>query len=131
MADMPKLVDLAYTKAEQKEEAAEAKIGPGGERAPYPWGLCISLEKAELDKLGIKTLPQVGGEAHFMAVAKVTSVNQSARAGQDEETRVGLQITMMQVLMIESADEETGETETPAAEARETKVARKGGVMGA
>lgn len=93
MAD-PALVDLKYTKAELKEEKAEYV---SGDQSPYPWGMCISLEKAELDKLGIKELPLVGSEWHFIAVATVTSVNQSASVTQDEETRVGLQITMMQV----------------------------------
>lgn len=120
MAEKAALVDLAYTKAEQKEEAEEYnKVGPSGEPSDYPWGLCISLEKRELDKLGIKDLPQVGGAIHFVATAKVTSVNQSASMSQDEETRVGLQITMMQVVLQESAAEEKGEKESPAIEARE------------
>ena len=120
---MADLVDMAYTKAEMKEERTQP-----GEPSPYPWGLCISLEKSQLDKLGIKDMPQVGAEWHFVAVAKVTSVNQSAREGQDEESRVGLQITMMQVTLQESAEEEKGEKETPTSEAKET--ARKGGVLG-
>ncbi len=91
-----KLVDMAYTKAELKEEQNETRMG---EASPYPWGLCLSLEKSQLDKLGIKDLPGVGDEWHLVAVAKVTSVNQSAREGSDEESRVGLQITMMQVAL--------------------------------
>ena len=125
---MAELVDMKYSKAEMKEEAKE--VGPSGQPAQYPWGLCISLEKDELDKLGIKDLPDVGGEVHFMAVAKVTSVNQSASVTQGEDTRVGLQIIMMQVLLVESAAEEKGEKESPKTEAAETKP-RKGGVMGA
>jgi hypothetical protein len=127
MADATKLVDMAYTKAELKEEKAEAM---SGYPSPYPWGLCLSLEKDELSKLGIKTLPNVGDEWHLLAVAKVTGVNQSARENEDEETRVGLQITMMQVILQESAAEEKREKETPAAEARETTKPRKGGVLG-
>ena len=121
MATKPALVDMAYTKADKKEEAKEYAVGPGGQISDYPWGLCLSLEKKELDKLGVKQLPQVGGEFHFVAVAKVTSVNQSAREGQDGESRVGLQITMMQVVLEESAAEEKAEKkETPKTEARET-----------
>lgn len=114
------LVDMAYSKAEKKEEAKEYAVGPSGQPDDYPWGLCITLEKRELDKLDITDLPQVGGAIHFMATAKVTSVNQSASMSQAEETRVGLQITMMQVVLQESAAEEKGEQETPALEARET-----------
>lgn len=120
-----KLVDMAYTKAEMKEERAETMVG---HPEPYPWGLCIRLEKAQLDKLGIKSLPEVGSEMHLVAIAKVTSVNQSARQGQDEESCVGLQITMMQVALQESAAEEKAEgKETPAKEARETPSIMKGG----
>ena len=67
MATKPALVDMAYTKADKKEEAKEYAVGPGGQIADYPWGLCLSLEKKELDKLGVKQLPQVGGEFHFVA----------------------------------------------------------------
>lgn len=117
MADT-KLVDLAYSKAEQKEEQSEYVRG---EAPAYPWGLCISLEKRELDKLGIAQLPPVGVEVTFTAVAVVTSVNQSARQGEDEESRVGLQITQLQVAGIESpAEEKTEGKQTPAKEARES-----------
>ena len=115
----PGLVDLKYSKAELKEEAQEAKIGYS--QQPYPYGLCIRLESDELEKLGITEMPQVGGEIHFMAIAKVTGVNQSAYEGQDGESCVSLQITMMQVLMTESADEEKGEKETPDSEAKESR----------
>lgn len=118
MATAPKLVDMAYTKAELKEERKEMTMASA---SPYPWGLCIRLEKDELDKLGIKTLPGVGDEMHLLCIAKVTGVNQSAREGQDEESSVALQITMMQVLLSESAASEKGEKESPATEAKETK----------
>lgn len=114
---MTKLIDMAYTKAELKEEKSEMCCGPDGQPAPYPWGLCIRLEKKELDKLGMKQLPDIGEEFHFMAVAKVTSVNQSAREGQDEETSVGLQITMMQVVLQEPAEKKS---ESAAEESKET-----------
>jgi hypothetical protein len=58
MADT--LVDMAYTKAELKEEKKEMSVGYNGQPSPYPWGLCIRLEANELDKLGITELPQVG-----------------------------------------------------------------------
>ena len=116
MAD-PKFVDLKYTKAEAKAEQRGMTMGKPPQ---YPWGLCIRLEKDELDKLGIKELPQVGTEVHFAAIAKVTSVNQSSSEDQDEETSVALQITMLSVLKLESAAEEKGEKETPASEAKET-----------
>lgn len=113
-----KLVDMAMTKADMEEERSGC-VNPSGQPDPYPWGLAISLESRELKKLGIKDLPQVGGEVHFVAVAKVTSVNQSASEDR-EESRVGLQITMMQIALEESAADEKKEgKETPKSEARE------------
>jgi hypothetical protein len=122
------LVDLAYTTAELKEEKAEMTVGPGGKPDPYSWGLNLRLEESELDKLGLKLLPQVGSEVHFMAVACVTNVSQSSSVRGDDETSVGLQIRMMQILQVEAPDEEGGEKETPAAEVKE--MPRKGGALG-
>lgn len=120
-----KLVDMAYSKAELKKQDGPVAAA---DRDPYPWGLCLHLEKEQLDKLGVKELPEVGSEFHFVAVAKVTSVNHSARQGQDENCSVGLQITMMQIALQESAAEEKSEgKETPAKEARETPSIMKGG----
>lgn len=110
-----KLADMAYTKAELKAEAKEGCVGSNGQPSSYPWGLCIRLESEELAKLGIKALPNVGDEIHIMAVAKVTGVNQSAREGQDDETSVALQITMMQVM-----PEQKGDKEMPKSEGKES-----------
>lgn len=116
MAD-PKLVDMKFTKAEIKEEKREY----GGEMQPYPWGLAIRLESTELEKLGIKDLPQVGSEMHLICVAEVTGVNMSSSVGQEDETCVALQITHMQVISQESADVEKGERESAASESAETR----------
>lgn len=115
---MADLVDLAYTKAELKEEAKEQKFG---EPSKYPWGLQIRLEEEELKKLGIKDLPQVGGELHLAVIAKVTGVSENTMADGDYDCCVTLQLTMMQVVMNESAEEEKGEKDTPAYEAKETR----------
>lgn len=116
MAD-PKLVDMKFTKAEIKEEKREY----GGDMQPYPWGLAIRLESTELEKLGIKDLPQVGSEMHLICVAEVTGVNMSSSVGQEDETCVALQITHMQVISQESADVEKGERESAASESAETR----------
>lgn len=123
------LIDLAYTKDELAEEKREMCCGPSGQPDPYPWGLNIRMEADTLKKLGLDDpLPQVGGEVHMLVIAKVTSVNMSARAGQDDETCVGFTITMAQVLKVETAEEEAREVETPKAEARETPT--RGGMLG-
>ena len=126
---MAELVDLAYSKEELAEEKKECAISSCGQPDPYPWGLCMSLEKRELDKLGVAKLPQVGSEFHMMVIAKVTSVNQSASMTQEEESRVGLQVTMAQVLEVGSPEEEASEqrrgVETPAYEAAEMRKSGK------
>lgn len=119
---MTKLTDLAYTKAEMKEEAKEMCCGPSGEPNPYPWGLNLRLEGRELDLLGIKTLPGVGDEFHMTVVARVTSVEQRETADEDDRRCVGLQICMASVDMHETAKEEKKEgKQTPAKEMAEGK----------
>jgi len=123
MAD-PKFIDLSYTKAEKKEEAKEyatAPMGPGGD---YPWGLCLHLEKRELDKLGITDLPGVGDEFHLSVIAKVTQVSQQSGTDRDDSKSVALQITMICVNEHERAKQESDEAkkygaETPAKESQE------------
>lgn len=130
MSGKPALIDLALSKAELKAEKNEMACSPTGQPDPYPWGLSMRLEMGTLKKLGLSNpLPQVGGELHMLVVAKVTSVNHSAREGEDEQCGVGLQVTMAQVLLNESPAEEKGEKETPKAESRETPA--KGGLLGA
>jgi hypothetical protein len=121
------LADLRYSKAEAREEAKEsAAAEPGYEKAgSAPWGMCLHLEKRELDKLGISALPGVGDEWHITAVARVTQVSQSSGADRDDSMSVALSIEMMGVDMRESAAEEAAEgAQTPAKEAGEAKRAR-------
>lgn len=124
-----KLVDLKYTKAEVKAEAAEYSSPKDG-GPEYPWGLEIRLEDEELSKLGITGLPDVGGEYHLSVVAKVKSASQTSMANGKTDRCVCLQITMIGIDLAESADEEKGEKDTPAAESAETKKASRSGLMG-
>src|SRR4051812_13003081 len=66
----------------------------------YPWGLCVNMDGDELDKLGVKALPDVGTEYTMTCKVKVTSVHQSAsesrkKDGYDESRSISLQITDM------------------------------------
>lgn len=129
MADT-KLVDMKYSKAEAKAQA-EQYTKPSPDNEPqYPWGLQIRLEDDSLTKLGIKTLPDVGGEFHLTVVATVQSATESKMASGRVDRCVCLQITMMEVDLEESAKDEKGEKSTPASEARETRQPAKGGVLG-
>jgi hypothetical protein len=100
------LIDMKYTKAERKDEATEPSSPEGGD---YPCGLCIRLESEELNKLGIDELPGAGAEFTFTATATVTGVNQTASLTQAPERSIALQITMLDVKSIESAQEEKDE----------------------
>ena len=111
---MNKLIDMKMSQADMK---ADAVLAAPGERDPYPYGLVLQLDTDELDKLGIKDLPEIGQEYHIMAVGKVTRVSSSASEGQDEESRgISVQITMMCVDTEPMAGEEKS---TPKAERRE------------
>ena len=65
----------------------------------FPWGLCIHLGADELNKLGIKEMPEAGCCMMLMATVQVTKVQVTAAAGvkpgDDPERSVDLQITDM------------------------------------
>ena len=105
------LVDLKRDKAEKEEEAAEA--APVAASQPdYGYGLCIHLEDAEIEKLGINPLPGVGTEFHIRAVAIVKGVSERDY-GDRKEAGIDLQITMMEC---EAETYEPGEENETAAQ---------------
>lgn len=69
----------------------------------YPYGLCISLGKEELEKLGITALPKVGGEMMITAKAVVKSTSAYDTQGEGTDMRVELQITDMDLGQTENA----------------------------
>ena len=72
----------------------------------YPYGLCISLGKDELEKLGITALPKVGGEMMIQAKAMVKSTSAYETQGEGTDMRVELQITDMEIGQTENARNE-------------------------
>ena len=122
-----KLVDLKFTKAEAK--AANDYSTPKDGGPEYPWGLTIRLEDEELTKLGIKSLPDVGGEYHLSVVAQVQSATETRMANGKTDRCVCLQITMLGIDLEESAADEKGEKSTPASEAAEMKRPSAGGLL--
>ena len=109
-----KMVDLARTPAEIREDI-KSTIAPTMASAPvYPYGLCLSLDEDILEKLGLgdEELPEVGDMIHLVAMARVTSCSESEREnakGEKEKCcRIELQITH---LAAEDEDDETEETE--------------------
>lgn len=115
------LIDLKYTAAEKSEEVSEGEVGPDGQPAEYPWGLCIRLEDEEITKLGLAGKLQAGGAIHFNATAHICSTTQKSEPGEEPEEYASLQIEMMEVTLIESAAEEASEVETSAVEDRENR----------
>ncbi len=98
------LTDLKITKTEAKNEAKKYAItGPGdGER--YSYGTRLTLDDAELKKLGIKELPAVGTMLMFEAKAKVISSRQSASESSNNRS-IELQITHMDFETDEGTEE--------------------------
>lgn len=90
-----KLVDMAMTKAEMKEEKKDMCVGYDGQPNPYPWGLSIRLEDRELKKLGMDKLPEVGSEMKCEIVCRVTSVSQEASETRQAHRCVAMQIVAM------------------------------------
>jgi len=115
---MAKMVDMMRDESDE-ESGLSAMPSDVGQ---YPYGLCLNLDKDELDKLGITTLPPIGCEVHIVAVGKVTRVSQSAAeipGGTDEQTSIAIQITMMSAAL-EEVEAGAGK-ETPVEEMRETR----------
>lgn len=108
-----KMVNMKMSPADMAEDSV-----PSTGSEPFPYGLCLNLDTDELDKLGIKDLPEVGAEFYVCAIAKVTRVSASASEGQDGEQRgISLQITD---LSLDAEMEHAGEAkETPKSEKRE------------
>jgi hypothetical protein len=79
-------------KAEREEMPGEVEM----DEPKYPYGLCINLDKDQLDKLGITSLPQVGSEMTIMAKAYVKSTSAYETQG-GKDMSVGLQITDMEI----------------------------------
>jgi hypothetical protein len=61
----------------------------------YPYGLCITLGKDELEKLGITALPKVGTEMMLHAMVYVKSTSAYQTQGEGEKMSMELQITEM------------------------------------
>ena len=86
-------VDMKQSAADQKETMGV--VGPS-KREEYPYGLRIRLGEAEMKKLGMDDLPEVGDEIELDAKVKVVSTNASASESSKNRS-VELQITHMEL----------------------------------
>ena len=71
----------------------------------YRYGLCISLGKEELEKLGIEKLPQAGSEMMLTAKAYVKTVRESQEKDGVEQN-VELQICAMAIEPIDKTGDQ-------------------------
>lgn len=71
----------------------------------YPWGLCLSIENEQLDKLDLDGDCEVGDVIHLCCMAKVTSVSCRETEGK-EDRRIELQVTD---IAVEDEDRENEE----------------------
>lgn len=100
-----KMVSMERTPEEKAETVAEM-MSPAISMPDYPFGLCISLDEDDLEKLDLEDDCEVGDMIDLRAFARVTSVSKTQRDGKDC-CRVELQIEMLAVE--NESDEEPGE----------------------
>lgn len=91
-----KLADMKVTAAEKKarEEAMNKPLGSMGDEE-YPWSLRFTLDKDQLDKLGLDTLPAAGTELKIEGVAKVLESKTIDREGDDNTQSLELQVVKL------------------------------------
>ena len=94
---------MAMINMKQKAEREEAPGAIEADEPRYPYGLCISLGKEELEKLGITALPKVGGEMMITAKAYVKATSAYETQGEADRMSVELQITDMSIGQTEGA----------------------------
>lgn len=88
------MVSMKRSEKETKDMSQPTPI----KKDPYPYGLRLTLEEEDLEKLEIETLTDVGKDVTVTARATVKSV--SSRQNEDDEKRhqtVELQITSMKL----------------------------------
>lgn len=98
MADAKKLVSLKRTPEDKRKDMGGP--APAEAMAPdYPWGTCLHLDLDELEKLGMKKLPEVGSVLTLTAKVMVTRRTESQASPEytmgdaDESKSIDLQIT--------------------------------------
>lgn len=88
-----KMVSMAQS-PEKVKETMPAVVAEKAEAPSYPWGLCLRIEKEQIEKLKLDGA-QVGDTIHVFALGKVTSVSARASEGGDDHSSIEIQITDM------------------------------------
>jgi hypothetical protein len=104
-----KMVSMAKTPEQVNDEIKGPCCEPmstAAKKVPmYPYGLCLNLEKEQLDALGIDGDCDFGDVIHLSALAEVTSCSERKTEG-GSDCRVELQITHLGVVGLDEEDEE-------------------------
>jgi len=87
------MTDHTVELVNMKRTPAERKIDTEYKESEFPWGLSLNIQDESVDKLGFDTLPPIGTEYRVMAIAVVTSVNESEHENAKKSRSIGLQIT--------------------------------------
>jgi hypothetical protein len=87
---------MAHMKREKKTSGNKAMAGSMDE-PPYPYGLKIHLDHEDLKKAGIESMPEVGGDVHLRAKARVVGARAEKTEGDSERRHLELQITHLGV----------------------------------
>lgn len=103
----------------EDDDAGEAAMPMMESEGQYPYGLCICLDKEELDKLGITTLPKIGAEFKGEFVACVTRLSEIAETGTNGGTDRSMSVQIKMLDMVQEV-EQPGATNTVKAERRES-----------
>lgn len=82
------LTNMVRSKREMSAEVQPCEV----DAAKYPYGLRISLENADLKKLDMASLPDVGEEMIVVGVGRVVSANEHKRQkGVDRNVQIQLE----------------------------------------
>ena len=85
------------SKPEREEMPGEVET----DEPKYPYGLCLSLCKESMEKLGITSLPKVGSEMMINAKVYVKSTRAYETMEDGDEMGMELQITDMEIMPAE------------------------------
>jgi hypothetical protein len=86
-----KMADMKMTKSEKKDTIPSVADTPN-----YPYGLCLRLDNASLEKLGITTLPKVGAKVMVTGMGVITSVS-SHESKSNDSRNVEIQLQELAV----------------------------------
>lgn len=90
MDKLPPMKDMRLT----KDDSTDFCLPSPSDGPAYPYGLCLSLTNAELEKLGCTADDfDVGDLIHLQGMAVVTSVSETSKQDGNYSCRVELQIT--------------------------------------